>query len=589
MAGKLYSTMVDEKLLFQGIPTYPGRIYARTKKLKSSDTVPLVKKTDLPIEEREKEIENFLACLKRTEEELNQIIEDCVHVAGGIDLISILSSQKEILHDPEFKDRIIHRIRIHGENAALAIENTVRRIQEDFLELEDEFFRERADHIMDIGKRVSQNLAYPQGKKGNSSIQLSSPCILIAKDISPSELLSLDKSMILGIATDHGGKTGHMAIIARNYGIPTIVGLKNLSNYIEDGEYLLLDADRGFVKRSPDWEEFKSYGERCSLNHSLPIQKSTNETKSLDGMQIDLKVNLETHNDCETILLKNPAGIGLYRSEVLYMQFPDHSPTEEEQFHIYKFILRSMKELPVTIRVFDIGADKYEIGIHEDNPFLGNRGIRFLLKHPALFKEQLRALLRASVFGNLQILIPMVSTISEIRSAIRLFSEAKQELEEEGIPYKETIPLGIMVETPVCAMGLEYYLPYVDFLSVGTNDLLQYIMAVERNNYAVSDLYNPYHFVFLDLLERIVKVAQKMKKPISICGEIATDPMMTGILLAMGYKDLSVSPPFLEPIREKIRNMRIRKERSRLKKIRNLAIAEKYYDLGSLLESSFES
>lgn len=576
--------MVEEKNQFLGIVAYPGIIYAKTKKLETKSYSELPTRSDLTTSEREEDIQKFLASIQSTERELDSIIQETASSETGLDLIEILASQKDILQDPMFKEGVTQRIRELGESVGLALINTVQRIYDDFMNLEDEFFRERADHIQDIGKRVSSNLYRTLNRDfEKKDLVLEEPCILVAKDFSPSELIGLDKSQILGIATDHGGKTGHMAIIARNYGIPTIVGLKNLSTYLMDGEFILLDAERGFVKRNPSIEETKFFGIRSSL--PLPETNfSFQNLKTNDGTRIVLKANLETEDDCGDVLDKGAEGIGLYRSEILYLQFKNHTPTEDEQFQVYKKILKAMDPLPVVIRAFDIGADKYEIGSHEDNPFLGNRGIRYLLRHPGFFKEQLRALYRASSYGNLQILIPMITTISEIRDSLELIEETKEELESEGVHIARDIPLGIMVETPACAIGLESYIRYVDFISVGTNDLLQYTMAVERNNYAISDLYNPFHASFLTLLERIAQVANKKKIPVSICGEVATDPDMTGILLAMGYRDLSIAPPFFVKIQERIRNMKLRKEKAILKKVKALATEDKFYEINMLLK-----
>ncbi|WCL50943.1 phosphoenolpyruvate--protein phosphotransferase [Leptospira sp. GIMC2001] len=576
--------MVEEKSLFTGISAYPGSIYARCKKIQPQGGDEIVLRTGLSLPDRQTEEELFYQSLDRTENEINSIIHENENVAGSFELIEILNSQKDMLRDPLLVEGVLERIRELGDNAGLAVENTIQRIYEDFLNLEDEFFRERADHIQDIGKRISKNL-YNRLNANNDVLQLNEPVILIAKDLTPSEMISLDKTKVLGIATDHGGKTGHMAIIARNYGIPTIVGLKNISSNVDDGEFLLLDADRGFVKRFPDIEELKLYGPRSNL-----IQRQQNklrgELKTLDGERIVLKANLETASGCEEILEKKAEGVGLFRSEVLFLETKNHNPTEEEQFRVYKKILQKMNDKPVVIRVFDIGADKYEVGSHEDNPFLGNRGIRYLLRHSNFFKEQLRALLRASIYGRLQILLPMITVISEILKTKELIEECRSELNSEGHEVSSKIDLGIMVETPACAIGLEDFIKHVDFLSVGTNDLLQYLMGVDRNNYTISDLYNPFHIVFLQTLERIAIVAKKKKIPVSICGEIATDPDMTGILIAMGFRELSVSPPFLPIIQERIYQCKLKDEKNFLKKVKTLSMAEKFFELETLLREN---
>jgi len=574
--------MVDEKILFYGITAYPGVIYGKVRKVRNSADHNLIQRSDLQADEIPGEIELFDSSLNRTEKELTNIIAENEQVAGSFELREILSSQKDMVRDPLLYERVIERIKIHGENAPLAVETTIRNIYEEFMGLGDSFFQDRADHILDIGKRISKNLMQKNLSLNEPLKNLPENVILVARDLTPSEMINLDKSKVLGIATDFGGKTGHMAIIARNYGIPTIVGLRNIYSNVEDEEYILLDADRGFLKKNPHIEEFKSFGHRSNLTEHKEWNSKT-ILKTLDGERIYLKANLENEEGCEEILEKNAEGVGLFRSEVLFLQIKDHTPTEEEQFVIYRRILKKMDEKPVVIRVFDIGADKFELGAHEDNPFLGNRGIRYLIRHPNLFKEQLRALLRASIYGNLKILIPMITTVKEIERTKELLQECRLELLDEGYDVKDKIPLGIMIETPSCAIGLENYLHGIDFLSIGTNDLLQYLMAVGRNNYSISDLYNPFHIVFLQTLENIAIIAKKKKIPISICGEVATDPDMIGLLIAMGFRELSVSAPFLHEIHERISHTKLKDMKSLLKKVKALSLLEKYFEIEALI------
>jgi phosphotransferase system enzyme I (PtsI) len=574
--------MVEEKVLFYGISAYPGVIFGKCKKIRTSEDHHLIHRSDLQKNEISHEIVLFKSSLNKTEHELTSIIAENEEVAGSFELREILTSQKDMIRDPLLYERVVERIQDHAENAPLAVETTIRNIYEEFMNLGDSFFQDRADHILDIGKRITKNLMQKNLSANEGLNHLQESVILVARDLTPSEMIHLDKTKVLGIATDFGGKTGHMAIIARNYGIPTIVGLRNIYSNVEDGEYILLDADRGFLKKNPDIEEFKSYGIRSNISERKK-RDPKESLKTLDGERIYLKANLENDLGCEEIIEKNAEGIGLYRSEVLFLQIQDHSPTEEEQFVIYRKILRKMGDKSVVIRVFDVGADKFEIGTHEDNPFLGNRGIRYLLRHPNLFKEQIRALLRSSIYGNLQILLPMITTVKEITKTKELIEECRLELENEGYTVRNKIPLGIMIETPSCAIGLENYLSGIDFVSIGTNDLLQYLMAVGRNNYSISDLYNPLHIVFLQTLENIVLLCKKKKIPVSICGEVATDPDMIGLLIAMGFRELSVSAPFIQVIQDRILKSKLKDMKSILKKVKELSLSEKYFEIESLI------
>ena len=304
--------------------------------------------------------------------------------------------------------------------------------------------------------------------------------------------------------------------------------------------------------------------------------------KCSDGHHISIKVNLDSENDCELILKANADGVGLYRSETILIEEADKIHDEEAQFHIYKKIAADMKGLPVTIRTFDLGGDKFDTRHKEDNPFLGNRGIRYSLKNPTWFKKQLRAILRASVFGNISIMIPMVSTVSEVIKTKKLIEECKSDLRKKRIQYAD-VNIGIMVETPACALALDQFAKECDFFSIGTNDLLQYTMAVDRNNHYISDLYNPYNLSFLRILSMIIETSQKYKIPLGICGELASDTNFTILLIGLGLKELSVSLPLVKKIRKIISRMDILQAEVLAKKIMKLSEEEKYVEIDSFL------
>lgn len=572
---------VEEKTTFKGISAYPGKVYgkafrfAQTRRKKDE-------RSNLSPEETKIEIELLKKGLQRTEDELSDLVKKAKE---NKELSEIIDSQIVFLNDPLFRAKVFERISLHHESASLAIETAVSSLYDEFQSIPDEYFRERADHLLDIGKRLEQNL---NPEKPQEHFKIPEGVILVAKDISPSEMIQLGKTGIRGIATDFGGKTGHMAIIARNFGIPTIVGLKNITSHIEDDEYVLLDARTGILQRFPELDEIKEVGIRTDLTPPKPreISDLPKEIKTKDGKIFSLKVNIDSLDEVESAFERGADGIGLVRTEILFIESIEFKPTEEEQFQVYKKILLTMVGKPVTFRVWDIGADKMENGYEEENPFLGNRGIRYLLRHPHFFKEQLKALLRASEYGTMRIMLPMVTTLSEIIKTKQLLNECLEELKIAGLIISKKIPLGIMVETPACALNLPFLGNHVDFYSVGTNDLLQYLLAVERNNHLINDLYNPWQVVFLLLLKNIADVANSQKKPISICGEIASDPMFTSVLLGLGFRDLSCAIPLLPKIAEKVGEISSWKSKLLAEQVIQLAGEEKFTEIESLVSKT---
>ncbi|MDF3818764.1 phosphoenolpyruvate--protein phosphotransferase [Leptospira sp. 96542] len=569
---------MDEKTTFKGISAYPGVVYGRVFRFKQTRRK-REDRNDLSPEETKQEIELLKKSLLKTEEDLKNL----VHKAkGNRELSEILESQIVFLNDPLFRARVFEKISLTHESAGLALETTVSSLFDEFQSIPDEYFRERADHILDIGKRIESNL-YPD--KPHEPIQIPEGVILVAKEISPSEMIQMGKQNIRGIATDYGGKTGHMAIIARNFGIPTIVGLKNITSHVEDDDYVFLDATKGILSRNPDFDEIKLAGIRSEIQSIKPreVTDLPKETKTKDGKPFGLKANIDSEEEVDLAFQLGAGGIGLVRTEILFIHHTEFKPTEEEQFLIYKRILLKMVGRPVTFRVWDIGADKMENGYEEENPFLGNRGIRYLLRHPHVFKEQLKALLRASEFGTMRIMLPMVTTLSEILTTKKLFGECLDELKQGGLIISKKIPLGIMVETPACALNLPFLGNHVDFYSVGTNDLLQYLLAVERNNHLISDLYNPWQVVFLLLLKNIADVANSQKKPISICGEIASDPMFTAVLMGLGFRDLSCAIPLIGKISDAVAEISSWKAKLLAEQVIQLAGEEKFSEIEKLV------
>ncbi|TGL37252.1 phosphoenolpyruvate--protein phosphotransferase [Leptospira perdikensis] len=570
---------MEEKTTFKGISAYPGTVYGKVFRWKQFKRK-REDRTDLSPDEIKEEVELLKKGLLKTEEDLSELVQKS---KTNRELSEILESQIVFLNDPLFRARVFERIAQNNESAGLALETAVSSLYDEFQSIPDEFFRERADHILDIGKRIESNL-YPD--KAADQTKIPDDVILIAKEITPSEMIQLGKCRLRGIATDFGGKTGHTAIIARNYGIPTIVGLKNITSHVEDDDYILLDATKGILNRSPGIDEIKLAGIRSEIHKVQPVREISDGPKIIktkDGKKFSLRANIDSEEEVDLAFEQGADGIGLVRTEILFIRYVEFKPTEEEQFAVYKRILLKMVGRPVTFRVWDIGADKMENGYEEANPFLGNRGIRYLLRHPHFFKEQLRALLRASEFGTMRIMLPMITTLSEILQTKILVAECLEELKTSGLVITKKIPIGIMVETPACALNLPFLGNHVDFYSVGTNDLLQYLLAVERNNHLVGDLYNPWQVVFLLLLKNIADVANSQKKPISICGEIGSDPMFTAVLIGLGFRDLSSALPLMREVGEKVQEISSWKAKLLAEQVIGLAGEEKFEEIEALV------
>jgi phosphotransferase system enzyme I (PtsI) len=563
----------NKTTVYRGIPASYGKFYGKALKIISSNHIIL--QTHIEEKKVKLEVARFLKALRKTKKELEAIIDK---KSMNQDIKDILISQICMLDDPLLLDGVINRIQNNHENSAFALFNSIDEISNKFAGLNDDYFSERSVDIRDIGRRIEDNLL---GRKSDHHIlsELKEEVIIVAHELTPSQMIHIDKKMVKGIATEMGGKTGHMAILAKNYSIPTVVGLNKITSLIEDDECILLDADDGVVIRNPSFNQIKYYGS------SSPLEEKKEEainSFTRDGQRISIKVNLDSENDCESIIKSNADGVGLYRSETILIEDADKIHDEEEQFRIYKKIAADMQNLPVTIRTFDLGGDKFDNKYKEDNPFLGNRGVRYSLKNPSWFKKQLRAILRASVYGNLSIMIPMVTTISEVIRTKKIIEDCKADLKKKNLEYKD-IKIGIMVETPACALALDQFARECDFFSIGTNDLLQYTMAVDRNNHYISDLYNPYNLSFLRTLHMIIGASNTFNIPLSICGELASDTNFTILLIGFGLRELSVSLPLVRKIKKIVASMDIHQAQLLAEKVLKLSEEEKYTEIDSFL------
>ncbi len=465
-------------------------------------------------------------------------------------------------------------------NAEWAIKLQMDEIVKQFNQIEDKYLRERKQDVIQVVERIIKVLLGHPSQLNTTKQNKRETSILVAHDISPADALQFKQHNFAAFITDVGGITSHTAILARSQNIPSIVALKRAHTLITNGELIIIDGNLGTVIVNPSpsiLNEYKLRQETWQLEQQKLQRIKLTKAVTLYGTNIQLMGNIEVPEDVKTVQSAGATGIGLYRTEFLFMN-RQALPDEEEQFIAYKQVAQSMKGLPVTIRTLDLGADKL---MHADsvqknaNPALGLRAIRYSLTEPQLFIVQLRALLRASHFGNIKILIPMITTLSELRQTKQLIAQAKQALQDEKIPFDASIQVGGMIEIPAAAINAEALAKELDFLSIGTNDLIQYTLAIDRTDSRVSYLYNPLHPSILKLINITVKACEKLGKKVSLCGEMAGDPKLTKLLVGMGLRELSMHPTQLLRVKQQVLHSEIKQLDKITKKILNLTDIEK--------------
>jgi len=471
------------------------------------------------------------------------------------DEATIFDGHLMMLDDPSFLGSIKEKISKTLVNAESAVSSVSEKYSSIFAAMDDAYLKERAQDVTDIARRIINNLS---GGSDSQTLRVEQPCIVVADELSPSETISLPKNLILGFATDRGSTTSHASLLARALGIPAVVGLGSLSEVVKTGDLLLLDGTRGKVIVNPGREERQAF-ERM-VERSKTLEENLEEGKLVpgrtsDGSIVPFLANVDNSTPLTGLYSVGAEGIGLYRSEYLWLS-SGREPSEEEQTRAYTAAARAIPEgFPVTIRVLDIGGDKMTKGTSpahkEANPFLGNRSIRYLLRNPDVFRRQLRSILRASAHGNLQLMYPMVTTIEELRAANLEVRTCMAELRAEQIPFDETIKRGVMIEIPAAALIADALAKESDFFSIGTNDLIQYTLAVDRVNETVARLYQPTHPGVLQLIDMSLRAAHANGLKVSVCGETAADPVMAVLMVGMGVDELSMAPTFI-PLVKKI-------------------------------------
>jgi phosphoenolpyruvate-protein phosphotransferase (PTS system enzyme I) len=505
------------------------------------------------------EVTRFEKALAQTRRQISDVQHQVIQKMGAKEG-DIFEAHLLMLEDRMVVDEVIRMIREQKTSAELAFHEVSERYIGALAAIEDEYLRERAGDMRDLTVRVLDNLL--EAKSEFDLRHLTEPCILASHDLSPSMTAQLDKKFVLGFATDIGGHTSHTAIMARSLGIPAVVGLQNISSELENGDYVLLDGYNGNVIVNPTDQTLFEYGQLAKIKASL--EEKLQEIKmqpavTLDGKNITLSANIEDQNDVEAVTACGAEGVGLLRTEFLFINRPS-LPTEEEQFQIYQQIAAALKPHPVVIRTLDLGGDKFSSHLQiakEVNPFLGWRAIRFCLAQPELFRSQLRAILRASVTGNVKMMYPMISGLDELQQANALVEKCKEELRAEKIPFDEKMEIGAMIEIPSAALVADTLAQHANFFSIGSNDLIQYTLAADRTNEKVSHLYEPTHPAIIRLIKFTVEAAHKRGIWIGVCGEIAGDPVLAPLLIGLGVDKLSAAPTLVAPVKYIIRRLKL--------------------------------
>ncbi len=528
-------------ITLNGIGASPGIVVGKAALIRDRE-IELTHEKIMP-EETAQEIERFDAAITKAKEEI-KVIRDQAEQNIGSEEAAVFTAHLMILDDPELVQGVVSKIK----NELISAENAVNEVVKNYIEmlsaLDDEYIKARVADIEDIGQRLLLLLTGTE----KTNVELDKETILIAKDLSPSDTAQLNADLILAFATQSGSRSSHTAILARCLGIPAAVGLgEKLLEVVTEGDIIIVDGNDGVVIVDPDQTVLKDYQRKIEMEEKEKLRLTEYKHKSAttaDGLRIKIMGNIGAVNEADAVLKNGGEGSGLFRTEFLYMENEESLPSEEQQYLSYKAVAEKMNGKEVVIRTLDIGGDKELASLNlacEENPFLGYRAIRICLDREDIFKPQLRAILRASVFGDLKVMFPMIAGLEELRKALYFLNEAKQELKNEEIPFKHDIEVGIMIEVPSAALMADTLAKEVDFFSIGTNDLVQYTLAADRNNEKVSAAYNHYHPAVLKLIKIVADAAHNNGIWVGMCGEASGDELLLPLWVSFRFDELSMS------------------------------------------------
>ena len=564
--------VTGKRIELKGIPVSSGIIIGKARLVdRSKVEVPLRKIDDSTVPYEIERFKNAVEKAKKQLSELKNRLPDRLKEHAFI-----LDSHMMILNDSMLYDATVNRIKKDKINAEWALKESFEEIKNLFSQVEDSYISERINDVENVVQRILRNLA---GYGHDDLSDIDEKSIIVARELSPADTAGLNPKKIMGFVTDGGGGTSHTAILARALELPAVMGLCSVTNQVKDGSVLVVDGDTGKVIINPEDDDILYYMKRKSQREKLRasvLKEAHLPAITLDGHRISVMANTEFLEEVYIVKDQGAEGIGLYRTEFLYLSHSG-SPTEEELFEDYKKVAQEMSPDPVIIRTLDIGGDKFKEKFSsstETNPALGLRAIRFCLKNPAIFKSQLRAILRASAYGNIQIMLPMISGLNEILAAKTLIEEIKKELKEKGIPFDSDIKVGIIIEVPSAVIIADVLASHVDFFSIGTNDLIQYTLAIDRINKSVAYLYDPFHPSIIKMIKYVIDVGREMNIPVSLCGEMAGDPLCVPMLIGLGLRQLSMNSRIIPFVKKLIRSLSIQELKGDIENIMKFSTPE---------------